>query len=156
MLQKLGILGLSEATARKGQEYNIRVNTIAPVASTGGLAVALAGSNDKNKEPIFKPEYIVPVVLLLSSDRLKGEVNRTNGGLFEVGCGWHAASRLRPTSQVNLAPGRSAFPEELSKSSIKESHDVLPTIKRLQQTELPHNDYTFTDQEVLIYSRYIT
>lgn len=138
------------------------------MASTGGLAVALAGSNDKNKEPVFKPEYIVPVVLLLSSDRLNGEVNRTTGGLFEVGCGWHAVSRLRPTSQVNLAPGRSAVPEKLSQSTINsaqvglgigsvsaagENHDVLQTIKRLQQTELPHNDYTFTDQEVLIYSR---
>ncbi|KAL6897426.1 hypothetical protein GGI43DRAFT_385295 [Trichoderma evansii] len=69
---KLGILGLSEATAQTGQEYNIKVNTIAPVASTGALAVALAGSNDKNKKPVFKPEYIVPIVLLLSSMLLHG------------------------------------------------------------------------------------
>lgn len=131
--------------------------------------MALAGSNDKNAEPVFKPEYIVPVVLLLSSDSLNGDVNKTNGGLFEVGCGWQAASRLRPTSQVNLAPGCSTVLEELSKSwvdssqvgpstgsvsSTKYSHDVLQTIEKFKQTDLPQNDYTFTDQEVLLYSKY--
>lgn len=115
MLKKLGILGISEAAAREGLKHNIRVNTIAPVASTGSLAVALSNTNGKNKTPLFKPEYIVPVILLLSSDTFNGTPNRNTGGLYEVGCGWHAATQLRVSSQIMLTENTPFTTEELSK-----------------------------------------
>ncbi|OQV06759.1 hypothetical protein CLAIMM_11286 [Cladophialophora immunda] len=160
---KLGILGISEATAREGEKHNIRVNTIAPVASTGGLAVALSGTNDKNKQPVFLPEYIAPLVLLLTSDTIIGRPNYTTGGLFEVGCGWHAAIRLRPVSELEFSSTREISPEVLagcwhSKSSptalvkAKSNKDVLETIAGLKRVDVQHTEYTYTDNDVMLYN----
>jgi multifunctional beta-oxidation protein len=196
--KKLGILGLSKATAREGLRHNIRVNTIAPVASTGGLAVALSNTNDKNSAPLYKPEYVVPIVLLLSfsadgqlQQPTKGAgtaddqadhitVTSTTGGLFEVGCGWHASTRLRPSSQYSFAKHSSMTPEmllsesswssnpadydgngqaELEKSFFTDvaprrgNTDALRTIERLKMVDLPQNEYIFTDRDVLLYSK---
>ncbi|KAK4942858.1 hypothetical protein LTR10_017434 [Elasticomyces elasticus] len=165
---KLGILGISEATAREGEKHNIRVNTIAPVASTGGLAVALSNTNDKNKQPIFRPEYIAPVVLLLTSNTLNGRPNYTTGGLFEVGCGWHASTRLRSASRFEIPSAtEAASPEALSApwpemtneltatstaAPIKRNQDVLDTIAGLKRVNVQHVEYTYTDKDVILYN----
>lgn len=86
-LKKLGIVGLSEALAREGADFNILVNTIAPGASTPALDTALVGSSQE-----FKPEYVAPFVSLLASDRVP---DLRSSGLFEVACGWHARTRLQ-------------------------------------------------------------
>lgn len=165
----MGILGISEATAREGEKHNIRVNTIAPVASTGGLAVALSGTNDKNKQPVFRPEYVAPIVLLLSSDTLNGRPNTTTGGLFEVGCGWHASTRLRSASRFKIPSGAetASSPEALSApwpettddpiefstaSLVKRNRDVLDSIAGLKRVDVHHTEYTYTDNDVMLYS----
>ncbi|KIW95887.1 uncharacterized protein Z519_02952 [Cladophialophora bantiana CBS 173.52] len=164
---KLGILGVSEATAREGQKYNIRVNTIAPVASTRSLAMALTDT-DKNNLTVFLPEYVAPVVVLLSSDTLNGKINETTGGLFEVGCGWHANTRLRPVSELKFSSTAELSPDALSmpwlentelqkangsaKSPINTNKDVLEAIAALKRVDVEHNEYKFTERDVALYN----
>lgn len=170
MTQKLGILGLSEATAREGLKHNIRVNTIAPVASTGGLAQALSGTNDKNNQQVFKPEYIVPIVLLLSSDMLNGKRNDTTGGLFECGCGWHARTRLRPSHEIDFTSISEISPEVLSNPWVESvqdpsrtslatktgdsSSDVLNLIEKYKHGDTWRVGYKFTSRDIILYSKY--
>ena len=86
---------------------------------------ALADTGDKNAQLTFKPEYVVPTVMLLSSDLLPKET--CTGGLYEVSCGWLACTRLLKLSIL----GPSKPPQD---SSFKPVH------------------YSYGDKEVIIYS----
>jgi len=64
------------------------------MATTGGLVSALSGTNDKNNKTNLKPEYIAPLVLLLSMDQLDSGRHQ-QAPFLRVGCGWHAQTRLQ-------------------------------------------------------------
>lgn len=82
---KCGILGFSRALAREGLKNNIYVNTIAPNAGTAMTATIMP----EEMVQAFKPEYVAPLVVALSSD----ECPDPTGGLYEVGSGWQAQTR---------------------------------------------------------------
>ncbi|BDD56048.1 bifunctional hydroxyacyl-CoA dehydrogenase/enoyl-CoA hydratase fox2 [Monascus purpureus] len=83
---KLGILGFSRALAVEGAKYNIKVNTIAPNAGTAMTATILP----EELVQAFKPDYVAPLVVLLSSDLVPGSGTK---GLYECGSGWFSATR---------------------------------------------------------------
>lgn len=83
---KTGIIGLSAALAFEGQKHNIRVNTIAPSASTG-MTKSIFTEEMFNT---FKPEYVAPLVTLLASEKCP-ETSK----IFEVGSGWIGATRYQ-------------------------------------------------------------
>ncbi len=83
---KCGILGFSRALAREGAKYNIYVNTIAPNAGTNMTRSIMP----EEMVQAFKPDYVAPLVLLLSSDKVP---DPPTGRLYEVGSGWHAQTR---------------------------------------------------------------
>ncbi|KAI9821231.1 MAG: bifunctional hydroxyacyl-CoA dehydrogenase/enoyl-CoA hydratase fox2 [Pycnora praestabilis] len=83
---KAGILGFSRALAREGAKYNIYVNTIAPNAGTNMTRSIMP----EEMVQAFKPDYVAPVVVLLSSDKVP---DPPTGGLFEVGSGWVGRTR---------------------------------------------------------------
>lgn len=82
---KCGILGFSRALAREGYKYNIYVNTIAPNAGTAMTRTIMP----EELVQAFKPDYIAPLVLALSSDK----VPDPTGNLYEVGSGWVGRTR---------------------------------------------------------------
>lgn len=128
------------------------------MASTGGLALALSGTDDKNKEPFFKPEYIVPIVLLLASDVLNGKKNEITGGLFECGCGWQAATRLRPSHVLRYTSASSLSPESISRlwgdSTIANTDDdVFQLIAKRKGSDKWRTNYEFSDRDVILYSK---
>ncbi|KAF2226183.1 multifunctional beta-oxidation protein-like protein [Elsinoe ampelina] len=86
---KCGILGFSRALAREGAKYNIYVNTIAPNAGTAMTKTILP----EELVQAFKPDYVAPLVVLLSSDK----VPEPTGKLYEVGSGWFAQTRWQRT-----------------------------------------------------------
>ncbi|KAH8884784.1 NAD(P)-binding protein [Thozetella sp. PMI_491] len=86
---KCAILGLSRALALEGAKYNIYVNTIAPNAGTAMTRTILP----EELVQAFKPDYIAPLVLALSSDK----VPNPTGGLYEVGSGWVGQTRWQRT-----------------------------------------------------------
>ncbi|KAL1891121.1 bifunctional hydroxyacyl-CoA dehydrogenase/enoyl-CoA hydratase fox2 [Ceratocystis pirilliformis] len=86
---KCGILGFSRALALEGAKYNIFVNTIAPNAGTAMTKTILP----EELVQAFKPDYIAPLVLALSSDKCPNPT----GGLYEVGSGWCGQTRWQRT-----------------------------------------------------------
>ncbi|RMZ87629.1 hypothetical protein DV736_g5136, partial [Chaetothyriales sp. CBS 134916] len=83
---KCGILGFSRALALEGRRYNIYVNTIAPNAGTQMTRTVMP----EEMVQAFKPDYVAPLVLLLTSDKVP---DPPTGLLFEVGSGWQARTR---------------------------------------------------------------
>ncbi|KEF51217.1 peroxisomal multifunctional beta-oxidation protein (MFP) [Exophiala aquamarina CBS 119918] len=104
---KAGILGFSQALALEGMKNNILVNTIAPNAGTQ----MSKGVLPKELYDAFKPEYIVPLVTLLSSD---ASVNPPiTGMLFEVGSGWQARTRWQRSGGHNFPLDTKLTPEQV-------------------------------------------
>ena len=140
---------MSEPTARQGAEHNIRVNTIGPVASTGALAAARVNISERGKEVNMKPEYNVPAVLLLSSESINGRKNAISGGLFEIGCGMHTTTRLRPVSGVVHKEMPQVAPEAMVS---KWRDDVLTKIEFYKDISIACVEYKYNDRDVVLYS----
>jgi multifunctional beta-oxidation protein len=106
--QKAAILGFSRALALEGAKYNIYVNTIAPNAGTAMTRTILP----EELVQAFKPEYIAPVVLALSSDKVP---KKPTGGLYEVGSGWVGQTRWQRTGGHGFPVDVPLTPEEVAK-----------------------------------------
>lgn len=105
---KAAILGFSRAIALEGAKYNIYVNTIAPNAGTAMTRTILP----EELVQAFKPEYIAPVVLALSSDKVP---KKPTGGLYEVGSGWVGETRWQRTFGHGFPIDVPLTPEEVAK-----------------------------------------
>ncbi|KAI1179422.1 hypothetical protein F4777DRAFT_534230 [Nemania sp. FL0916] len=106
---KCGILGFSRAIALEGAKYNIYTNTIAPNAGTQMTATILP----PELVQAFKPDYIAPLVLALSSDKIP---NNANGGLYEVGSGWCGQTRWQRSGGFGFPLDVKLEPEEVLKN----------------------------------------
>ncbi|KAI0421052.1 hypothetical protein F5X98DRAFT_329943 [Xylaria grammica] len=106
---KLGILGFSRAIALEGAKYNIFVNTIAPNAGTAMTATILP----PELVQAFKPDYIAPLVLALSGDKIP---ENPTGGLYEVGSGWCGRTRWQRSGGVGFPLDVKLEPEEVAKN----------------------------------------
>ncbi|KAK0665114.1 hypothetical protein QBC41DRAFT_349810 [Cercophora samala] len=104
---KCAILGFSRALALEGVKYNIFVNTIAPNAGTAMTKTILP----EELVQAFKPDYIAPLVLALSSDK----VPNPTGGLYEVGSGWVGQTRWQRTGGHGFPVDVPLTPEEVVK-----------------------------------------
>ncbi|TVY15754.1 Peroxisomal hydratase-dehydrogenase-epimerase [Lachnellula arida] len=106
---KCGILGFSRALAREGAKYNIYVNTIAPNAGTAMTRTIMP----EEMVQAFKPDYIAPLVVALSSDKVP---NPPTGGLFEVGSGWVGRTRWQRSGGHGFPVDVKLTPEEVAKN----------------------------------------
>lgn len=78
---KMGIVGLTNVLAIEGAKYNIKVNVIAPNATTR-MTEAIFG---EEMGKIFKVEHVAPMVAYLAS-----EACNTTHEIFSVGAGRYA------------------------------------------------------------------
>jgi len=106
---KCGILGFSRALAREGAKNNIYVNTIAPNAGTAMTATIMP----EEMVQAFKPDYVVPVVLVMCSDNMPGE---PTGRLFESGSGWVGETRWQRTAGAQFPVNIPLTPEAVQKA----------------------------------------
>ncbi|KAF2171634.1 hypothetical protein M409DRAFT_17870 [Zasmidium cellare ATCC 36951] len=101
---KCGILGFSRALAREGQKYNIYTNTIAPNAGTNMTRTVMP----EEMVQAFKPDYVVPIVLIMVSDKMP---NQPTGRVFESGSGWAGETRWQRTGGAQFPIDEKLQPE---------------------------------------------
>lgn len=161
---KMGLFGLSNTLAIEGAKYDIKCNSIAPVAAsrlTQGLMPP-----DIMEE--LHPRHVVPMVLYLCSDACD-----ETGGLFQSLAGWHSQLRWQRTKGAILhRPGMEVTPEmvrdrwdEITDWTNAENPSKEEGLKTAQVIELKKSmsddekgqkgkssSFTFTERDVMLYA----
>lgn len=104
---KLGLVGFAESLAKEGERYNIKANTIAPLARSR-MTEKVMPPHILEK---LNPDKVAPLVLYLSSDANE----KLNGQLFEVAAGVFSQIRWERSGGVLFKPDDSFTAEAVSK-----------------------------------------
>jgi len=117
---KMGIVGLANTLKFEGAKYNIKVNTIAPIAGSRLTAQVMP----PQLLEALKPEYVSPLVAYLCS-----EACSESGMIFSVGGGYF--------SRVAYFEGEGVFLGTEKPISIEDVQARLPQIKDLGKAVEP-------------------
>ena len=102
---KMGLVGLMNVLNIEGAKYNIKTNTIAPVAASRLTEDVLPPDLFKK----LKPDYVMPIVLFLAS-----EANQDSGMIFNCGAGWYSRTAVVCAKGVTIGDGKRPIkPEEI-------------------------------------------
>ena len=102
---KLGLVGFMNALKLEGAKYNIKVNTISPVAATG-LA---QGTFPEAISERIKPEWVASMALYLVSD----QCNAT-GMILSAGGGYYSNVHIVEGQGIRFASDSMATPEGIA------------------------------------------
>jgi 3-hydroxy-3-methylglutaryl CoA synthase/NAD(P)-dependent dehydrogenase (short-subunit alcohol dehydrogenase family) len=137
---KMGLVGLMNSLKIEGQKYNIKVNTVAPLAAS-------RLTEDVMPPDIFakmKPEYVAPVVLYLCSEECD-----ESGTIVNTGMGYLNRAAILTGPAVKLGDGEEpSTPEEIrdnwekinSMEGAKEMPDLTSALMDLLTPPGPKTD----------------
>ena len=117
---KMGIVGLANTLKFEGAKYNIKVNTIAPIAGSRLTAQVMP----PQLLEALKPDYVSPLVAYLCS-----EACQDTGLIFSVGGGY--------ISRVAYFEGEGVFLGTAKPITIEDIQAKLPQIKDLSKAIEP-------------------
>lgn len=104
---KLGLLSLAKTMAVEGAKYNIKCNTIVPVAASR-MTEELFPEELKEK---FNPKYVAPMVAFLSHESCP-----VSGEAFEAAAGFYGQYRWQRSKGKVFAQPDAVTPEDISSS----------------------------------------
>ncbi|MGD8291738.1 MAG: SDR family NAD(P)-dependent oxidoreductase, partial [Desulfobacterales bacterium] len=108
---KMGLVGLMNTLKQEGKKYNIKVNTVAPIAAS-------RLTEDVMPPDLFersKPEFVAPMVMYLCS-----EACRESGAIFNTGMGHFNRAAILTGSTVQLGnPENPPTPEQIQENWAK-------------------------------------
>jgi len=99
---KLGVVGLMNALKLEGLKYNIRINTVAPIALTR-MTEDLISADVK---PRLKPEFVTPLVAWFCAAE-----NEASGDIVEAGAGYFSRVQIMEATGAVLGNGQVPTPE---------------------------------------------
>lgn len=126
---KLGLVGFAETLAKEGESYNIKANSIAPLARSRMTEKVLP-------PPILEKlgaEKVAPLVLYLSSD-----ANDLNGQIFEVAAGFFSQIRWERSGGILFKPDETYTAEAVAKR-----FDEIMDFDDSKKPELLKNQHPF-------------
>ncbi len=100
---KMGQVGFASTLKLEGRKYDVKVNTVAPIALTRLTEDILP----PNLAELLQPEYVAPLVLFLCSEDCP-----ESGGIYNAGAGYFNRAAVVCGDGVALGDGDVATPEE--------------------------------------------
>ncbi len=116
---KMGLIGLMGSVAIEGEKYNIKCNTIAPVAATNMTKDLFPKEIVDN----LKPEFITPLVLYLSS-----EENLETKKIYNCAAGWYSRTEILCSPGICIGDGKRDI-------QVEEIRDNWPEISNINTDE---------------------
>ncbi len=126
---KMGIVGFMNSLKLEAQKFNIRVNTIAPLAASR----LVAGIFPENLVPLLKPELVVPGVAYLCSDQCTA-----SGDILCAGGGYFARVQMVESRGIRFEKGREVTPEMVAEryGEITQMEGARPFEKALDEAAM--------------------